>query len=78
MKSTIPDEPVLESIVLCLMNHYIKRIPVDRNHIDVKLYGVHDQIELTDGKFVFMMKKTITTILICIPERKAARRFSIR
>ncbi len=52
MKSTIPDEPVLESIVLCLMNHYIKRIPIDRNHIDVKLYGVNDQIELTDGKYV--------------------------
>lgn len=51
MKSTLPEEPEIENIVLCLMNHYIKRIPADRNHVQVKLYGVNDQIEYAEGTF---------------------------
>lgn len=58
----------VKNICLTLLNHYTKRIPASKNHIQVELFGVGDQIDYSDG--IYKKYKICSQFDLCLYEEE--------
>ncbi len=58
----------VKNICLTLLNHYTKRIPASKNHIQVELFGVGDQIDYSDG--IYKKYKICSQLDLCLYEEE--------